>query len=105
MEFNDIDLEDKKKEKKKKDTDADCFRVIGCLAIYILYLGLIFIGFGSALLIIASIYIVSEFKIFYLLNIIAIIIPIALVTMLFLDGNDQACAIRVLIFFVIGIIS
>ena len=34
MEFKDIDLDDKKKEKEKKD--KDCFRVIGCLAIYIL---------------------------------------------------------------------
>ena len=97
MEYKDIDIDIKDKKKNKKKKGLDCFRVIGLYALYIFFLCLIFIGFGLALLIISLIHIVSEFKIFYLLNIVAIIIPIALISMRCLRGSDEVCAIRVLV--------
>ena len=58
--------------------------------LYIFYLGFVFIGFGLLFLIISTYYIISlEVKIFYLLNIIATIIPITFIIMLSFGGSKE----------------
>ena len=64
------DEEIKKKEERKK---YNCFRVIGQFAIFMLCTNIIIVGFRTAESIISLLYIISDFKIFYLLIIIAII--------------------------------
>ena len=91
-----MDYLTEKNDKVKKKKPKDCFRVLGLYACYILYLRIIFIGFGLAILITSLVYIVSEYKIFYLLNIISILIPIAFIILLCFNGSDRDLAIRIL---------
>ena len=88
-----IKEETEKKEEKKEGKKKGIPFIFACFLFGII----IFIGVFLALLIISSINIASEFKIFYLLNIISIIIPIIAFIIMKYSVGDRRLFIRLTI--------